>query len=369
MNLSQSRFGLTNENNVIDDQSTSKLNKQKSVSHANIIIKNMIPSSSVQDINQNNQNSKKHSISSVVFKRQTYQNNINFTLQKEIILGTQVSLQEKFESLMLLKLTSEKYELEKIVRIIIDNITMDLIINQLFIGELCSIIISNQFISLITNLESIRDKLSLRDTKHIVVKNELENTIKLGYMIKKKSDTMYNKQDKKLMKPEKFNISEKLNHIASLNNDNFKRKQDLITQDNISRPTENYNSAKNLPQLANIYPKVVSPDANLSKESNYADDLNEQEYNEFANLKYVDETVFSSYDNLKKKTIDLGNKSNRAGGAGDESCNIIDSSRSYARNDDEITQLPLKNDLPKLFDDSLSKKESRLDSMIDESLI
>ena len=187
-------------------------------------------------------------------------------------------------------------------------------------------------------------------------------------MIKKKSDTLYNNQDKKLMKPEKFNISEKLNRISSLNNDNFLRNKnsDLTnTQENQSSHIDNYNSAKNLPQLANIYPKVVSPDVNLSKESNYADDLNEQEYNEFSNVKSGDENIFSFYDNLKKKTIEIGNKSNRVG-AGDESCNIIDSSRSYIRNDEDQTQLPQKNDVPKLFDDSLSKKESRLDSMIDK---
>jgi len=94
------------------------------------------------------------------------------------------------------------------------------------------------------------------------------------------------------------------------------------------------------------------------------------ELNELSARKSVDvnNNYSAIYDNLNKKTTidkDLANKSSRLDNK-DESCNVIDSSRSFVKFDDSQTQAPQLNNIPKLFDDSISKKESRIDSMIDE---
>jgi len=280
----------------ISDSKLNYMNKQKSISHSNLLKNSTpLPSSSVDsrsNLNLNNiskdnqsketpkfsnnnflkntlpekknsynppfQNTQHNKKSTLIFK-QSYMSdisNINFTLQKEIILSSDVNLQEKFESLMFLKLNSEKFELEKIIKVIIDNISIDLMINQLFIGELCSIIISNKFINLMANLEQLKEKIVSKDNKHQVVSNELENCIRMCAILKKKSDII--RSDKKLMKPEKYSITEKLNNIVNIN-----QGQNIHSEFYNSKNQEGYNSAKNLPKYSNVYPTVVSPDENF----------------------------------------------------------------------------------------------------------
>ena len=99
---------------------------------------------------------------------------ININIQKEKLLSSESSLNEKYESFMFIKLN--KACNEEIIRSILDNMDLGNSANMNIVSDICNYIICNLMTSLIPSLKNL---LENKLEKNIFIKNELKNTINI----------------------------------------------------------------------------------------------------------------------------------------------------------------------------------------------
>ena len=119
---------------------------------------------------------------------------ININIQKEKLLSSESSLNEKYESLMFIKLNKSCNS--EIIRSILDNIDLANSANLNIISDICNYIISNFMTRLIPSLKNLLTNKLL--DKNYFIKKELKNTINILEKVTNNVIIPVNKQKTKI---------------------------------------------------------------------------------------------------------------------------------------------------------------------------
>ena len=119
---------------------------------------------------------------------------ININIQKERLLSSESSLNEKYESLMFIKLNKSCNS--EIIRSILDNIDLANSANLNIISDICNYIISNFMTRLIPALKNLLTNKLLE--KNYFIKKELINTINILEKVTNNAIIPVNKQKTKI---------------------------------------------------------------------------------------------------------------------------------------------------------------------------
>jgi len=257
---------------------------------------------------------------------------VNYHFYKEILLNNDSSLSEKNEALMYLRISNDNSEIDKVLKLLIENLDYSNCQNNSFIfADLCQIMISHKLLTIIPLLERFEKKLLNNDISLLNKKKkesmlqELKNCLNIltaynsseilkrkreitesatfmnsnsNYYKNSKSNSKINEQDEKQMRNNieinQFNLDEKEKNLQNLNKSSKVK--------NMSKYFQNNNNNKG------------------------NDEFNYEDMNEISNS-HID---LKSYTNhMPKKLLqDVGSRPSSAVVNDTESCNVADTSRS-----------------------------------------
>ncbi len=258
---------------------------------------------------------------------------VNYHFYKEILLNNDSSLSEKNEALMYLRISNDNSEIDKVLKLLIENLDYSNCQNNSFIfADLCQIMISHKLLTIIPLLERFEKKLLNNDISLLNKKKkesmlqELKNCLNIltaynsseilkrkreitesatfmnsnsNYYKNSKSNSKINEQDEKQMRNNieinQFNLDEKEKNLQNLNKSSKVKNMSKYFQNN------NNNNKGN-------------------------DEFNYEDMNEISNS-HID---LKSYTNhMPKKLLqDVGSRPSSAVVNDTESCNVADTSRS-----------------------------------------
>ena len=189
---------INSSNNINKNNTKTKNNKSKNnqilineKNKNNKKLKNINESDSNKDLFFNLPNEQKVADISSTF---IYEEPININIQKERLLNSESSLNEKYESFMFIKLNKSCNS--EIIRSILDNMDLANSSNINIISDICNYIISNFMKSLIPTLKNLLTNKLLE--KNIFIKKELKNTINILEKVTNNVIISVNKQKTKI---------------------------------------------------------------------------------------------------------------------------------------------------------------------------
>lgn len=253
---------------------------------------------------------------------------VNYHFYKEILLNNDSSLSEKNEALMFLRISTDKGEIDKVLRLLIENLDYSNCENNSFIfADICQIIVSHKLLSIIPALEKFEKKLMTNDIslfnkkKKESMQLELKNCLSIL--------TSYNtseimKRKKEISESATFKNSNS-NYKNSKSNSKQNENDDTSMRNNIEIKQFNLDDKEKNLQNLNKSTKVK----NMSKyfQNNKGnDEFNYEDMNEISNS-HID---LKSYTNHmpKKMLQDVGSRPSSSIVNDTESCNVADTSRS-----------------------------------------
>lgn len=109
---------------------------------------------------------------------------VNLHFHKEIILGIETSLSEKYESLMFIRFyagINKTMEVQNIIKTIIEGLSLDNEVNLIIFSDICNLILVNQYFELVPYLEMTLKILNENKKGKFcsVVEKEIRNTIQI----------------------------------------------------------------------------------------------------------------------------------------------------------------------------------------------
>jgi hypothetical protein len=245
---------------------------------------------------------------------------INLHFHKEIILNYDNSLAEKYESLLNLKLasSSNSTELELVLKSILESLDIEFQPNSIIFLDLCDIILMNQYFSLLPYLEEFRERLILRKGKfYSLMEEEIANTIQILKSIHesfKKTVILSNKpQVIPPKKPKKGkNYKKKITPDHSIFNKRLYSKESLSDKKSI----------KNLPKMK-IINKYFEKEKSRQLDDFHSEDMNEKSQSniDMRNFNQISKSGFNRDEDSFSYVL--------------ESCNVLDSSYSVIKQDDQ----------------------------------
>ena len=154
---------------------------------------------------------------------------VNINIQKERLLSSESSLNEKYESFMFIKLNKSCNS--ENIRSLLDNMDLSNSANINLISDICNYIITNFMINLIPTLNNLLTNKLLE--KNIFIKKELKNTINILQKIPNNIIIPVNKQKTKVSsKSIKNNKFEDEEDVGKFIQDSDLMNDDLIEDDN-----------------------------------------------------------------------------------------------------------------------------------------
>ena len=254
-------------------------------------------------------------------------NKVNYHFYKEILLNNESSLCEKQEALMYLRISNDKIEIEKIIKLLIENLDYSNCENNCFIFcDLCHIILTNRIFPLIIFIEKMQKKilegeLPLNKKSKTTMLLEIKNCLTIicaDYEIeisRKKQETEESTNNIILVKNAKSAASK-----HSGNNEDHIKETSQFQMEDKQKIIQNLNQSSKIKNMSKYF-----------NQNKINDEFNYEEMNEVSNSN-ID---LKSYTNHvpKKLLMNLGSRPNSTI-LDNESCNIIDTSRSCLKNED-----------------------------------
>jgi hypothetical protein len=265
---------------------------------------------------------------------------INLHFHKEIILSADNSLAEKYESLMQLKILSggsnqvSYIEVEHVIKSILELIDLENDFNKIIFSDICDLLIVNQYFNLISFLEMIQKNLEKNKKLNFIIERELINTISVLKAIQTNG-----------IKNICFKQDSQFSSINS-NSPNLKRVERRQSATKVGSVDGNpkfrdIKSSKKDAIKINSIPKIKNITKYINSESKNSDNfiIEKQDEYDHKEMNEISQSIIdlNSYNKqIPRKLKDVsdrftGNTSNY----NDESCNVIDSSWSMVKYENE----------------------------------
>jgi hypothetical protein len=270
---------------------------------------------------------------------------INLFFHKEVILNYENSLAEKYESIMYLRMACGVFspsDIETVVKSIIESLDFDLQVNCIIFVDLCNITIVNKFFNIIPILENIKRSMSTRKgIFYSIIENEINSSIfSLKALQEHHKLTNLHRINTVPARPKKSHSQKKVSSKKVIPNINPINR--FIKNDNVDNSREEFvdkvptNRKSLIPKLKSSSRYYDKSNDEKSQDDFQSDDMNEISQS-YIDLKYYNKQIPKRCSRNEKDESFFG-----------ESCNVVDSSYSMIKQDDN-----------KMAYDVISRNESK----------